>query len=73
MLDSSEQLPYKRLGGCDAVAAVARIGWAALADRGRGLAEGDEALVANETGGLTLRVKLSEAVLRGVALSHKGR
>jgi anaerobic selenocysteine-containing dehydrogenase len=39
----------------------------------RGLAEGDEALVANETGGLTLRVKLSEAVLRGVALSHKGR
>jgi anaerobic selenocysteine-containing dehydrogenase len=39
----------------------------------RGLAEGDEALVANETGGLPLRVTLSEAVPRGVALSHKGR
>ena len=39
----------------------------------RGLAEGDEALVANETGGLTPCVTLSEAVPRGVALSHKGR
>jgi anaerobic selenocysteine-containing dehydrogenase len=39
----------------------------------RGLAEGDEELVANETGGLPLRVTLSEAVPRGVALSHKGR
>jgi anaerobic selenocysteine-containing dehydrogenase len=39
----------------------------------RGLAEGDEALVANETGSLPLRVTLSEALARGVALSHKGR
>jgi anaerobic selenocysteine-containing dehydrogenase len=39
----------------------------------RGLAEGDEALVTNETGRLALRVTISEAVPRGVALSHKGR
>ena len=39
----------------------------------RGLAEGDDALVANETGRLALRVTLSEALPRGVALSHKGR
>jgi anaerobic selenocysteine-containing dehydrogenase len=39
----------------------------------RGLAEDDEALVANETGSLPLRVTLSEALSRGVALSHKGR
>jgi anaerobic selenocysteine-containing dehydrogenase len=39
----------------------------------RGLAEGDEALVANETGRLSLRVTLSEAISRGVALSPKGR
>ena len=39
----------------------------------RGLTEGDEALVANETGSLPLRVTLSEALSRGVALSHKGR
>jgi anaerobic selenocysteine-containing dehydrogenase len=39
----------------------------------RDLAEGDEALVANETGSLPLRVTLSEALPRGVALSHKGR
>jgi anaerobic selenocysteine-containing dehydrogenase len=39
----------------------------------RGLAEGDEALVANETGSLPLRVTLSEALQRGIALSHKGR
>ena len=39
----------------------------------RGLAEGDEALVANETGSLPLRVTLSETLLRGVAWSHKGR
>jgi anaerobic selenocysteine-containing dehydrogenase len=39
----------------------------------RGLAEGDEALVANETGCLPLRVTLSDALSRGVALSHKGR
>lgn len=39
----------------------------------RGLAEGDEVLVANETGCLSLRVTLSDVVPRGVALSHKGR
>jgi anaerobic selenocysteine-containing dehydrogenase len=39
----------------------------------RGLTEGDDALVANETGGLALRVTLSESLPRGVALSHKGR
>jgi anaerobic selenocysteine-containing dehydrogenase len=39
----------------------------------RGLAEGDDALVANETGSLPLRVALSETLLRGVAWSHKGR
>jgi anaerobic selenocysteine-containing dehydrogenase len=39
----------------------------------RGLAEGDEALVANETGSLPLRVTLSAALPRGVTLSHKGR
>jgi anaerobic selenocysteine-containing dehydrogenase len=39
----------------------------------RGLAEGDDVLVANETGSLSLRLALSEALPRGVALSHKGR
>lgn len=39
----------------------------------RGLAEGDQVLVANETGRLALRLTLSEAVPRGVALSLKGR
>ncbi len=39
----------------------------------RGLAEGDEAVVANETGRLRLRVSLSEAIPRGVAYSPKGR
>ena len=39
----------------------------------RGLAEGDEALVANETGGLRLHVTISDAVPRGVAYSPKGR
>ena len=39
----------------------------------RGLAEGDDALVTNETGCLPLRVTVSEVVPRGVALSHKGR
>lgn len=39
----------------------------------RGLAEGDQALVANETGRLVMRVTLTETVPRGVALSHKGR
>ena len=40
---------------------------------GRGLAEGDQVLVANETGRLVMRVTLTETVPRGVALSHKGR
>jgi anaerobic selenocysteine-containing dehydrogenase len=39
----------------------------------RGLSEGDEALLANETGSLKLRVRLSDDVPPGVALSHKGR
>ncbi|HZO82154.1 MAG TPA: molybdopterin-dependent oxidoreductase [Candidatus Binataceae bacterium] len=39
----------------------------------RGLVEGGEALVANEAGRLVLRVALTDAVPRGVALSHKGR
>jgi anaerobic selenocysteine-containing dehydrogenase len=39
----------------------------------RGLSEGDEAVLSNETGRLTLRVMLSEDVPPGVALSHKGR
>jgi anaerobic selenocysteine-containing dehydrogenase len=39
----------------------------------RSLAEGDEALVVNETGRLSLNVRLSDALPRGVALSHKGR
>jgi anaerobic selenocysteine-containing dehydrogenase len=39
----------------------------------RGLAEGDAALVSNETGQLSLSVSLSDALPRGVAVSHKGR
>jgi anaerobic selenocysteine-containing dehydrogenase len=39
----------------------------------RGLGEGDEAVVANETGSLTLLVTLSDLVPRGVAYSPKGR
>ncbi len=39
----------------------------------RGLAEGDEAVVANETGRLRLLVTVSDAVPRGVAYSPKGR
>jgi anaerobic selenocysteine-containing dehydrogenase len=39
----------------------------------RGLTEGDEVLVSNETGCLTLRATLSTAIPRGVALAHKGR
>jgi anaerobic selenocysteine-containing dehydrogenase len=39
----------------------------------RGLAEGDEAVVANETGRLQLMVTVSDAVPRGVAYSPKGR
>jgi anaerobic selenocysteine-containing dehydrogenase len=39
----------------------------------RGLLEGDDVCVANETDRLVLRVTLSEAVPRGVELSHKDR
>jgi len=39
----------------------------------RGLAEGDTAVMANETGSLHLLVTLSDAVPRGVAYSPKGR
>ena len=39
----------------------------------RGLGEGDEAVVANETGRLRLLVTLSDLVPRGVAYSPKGR
>ena len=35
--------------------------------------EGDDVLVANETGSLSLHLAFSEALPRGVALSHKGR
>ncbi|MGH7907275.1 MAG: molybdopterin dinucleotide binding domain-containing protein, partial [Candidatus Binataceae bacterium] len=37
------------------------------------LAEGDNALVENDTGRLILRVTLTDMAPRGVALSHKGR
>jgi anaerobic selenocysteine-containing dehydrogenase len=55
-----------------------RIGRATIAlhpddARERGLAEGDEAVVGNETGRLQLLVTLSDAVPRGVAYSPKGR
>lgn len=39
----------------------------------RGLREGDEALLSNETGQLKLRVSLSGDIPPGVALSYKGR
>jgi anaerobic selenocysteine-containing dehydrogenase len=39
----------------------------------RGLRAGDAATLANEMGKLTLQVKLSDEVPRGVALSYKGR
>ena len=57
---------------------AAHVGPAAIAMHpadaaGRGLAEGDQALVANETGRLVMRVTLTETLPRGVALSHKGR
>jgi anaerobic selenocysteine-containing dehydrogenase len=39
----------------------------------RNLVDGDDAIVANETGRLTLRVSVSDTVPRGVALTHKGR
>jgi anaerobic selenocysteine-containing dehydrogenase len=40
---------------------------------GRGLAEGDTALVRNSCGCLRLKVVISDEVPRGVALAHKGR
>jgi len=39
----------------------------------RGVRDGDEVLLANETGSLKLLVQLSDDVPPGVALSHKGR
>jgi anaerobic selenocysteine-containing dehydrogenase len=39
----------------------------------RGLAEGEDVLLANETGQLPARVILSDRLPRGVVLSHKGR
>jgi anaerobic selenocysteine-containing dehydrogenase len=56
----------------------ARIGRATIAlhpddAADRGLAEGDEADVRNDTGRVRLRVLLSDAVPRGVAYSPKGR
>ena len=39
----------------------------------RSLQDGDDAWVANETGRLEMRVVVSDAVPRGVALTHKGR
>jgi anaerobic selenocysteine-containing dehydrogenase len=39
----------------------------------RGLTDGDDVLVSNETGCLPLRVTLSTAIPRGVVLAHKGR
>ena len=39
----------------------------------RRLRDGDPVIVANETGRLNLRVVLSDAVPRGVALAHKGK
>jgi anaerobic selenocysteine-containing dehydrogenase len=39
----------------------------------RGLTEGDEVLLSNETGSLKLLVRISDDVPPGVALSHKGR
>ena len=39
----------------------------------RRLRAGDPVIVANETGRLNLRVVLSDAIPRGVALAHKGK
>ena len=38
-----------------------------------GLKEGDDAKLSNETGEIVLRVRLSDEIRPGVALSHKGR
>jgi anaerobic selenocysteine-containing dehydrogenase len=39
----------------------------------RSLLDGDDVVVVNETGRIEMRVRVSDAVPRGVALSHKGR
>ena len=39
----------------------------------RGLTEGDEVTLSNETGQVRMQVSLSKDIPRGVALSHKGR
>jgi anaerobic selenocysteine-containing dehydrogenase len=39
----------------------------------RRLRDGDDAVLANETGSLKMRVLVSDAAPRGVALAHKGR
>ena len=39
----------------------------------RGIADGDEVVLENQTGGLSLLASISESVPRGVALSPKGR
>jgi anaerobic selenocysteine-containing dehydrogenase len=39
----------------------------------RRLRDGDDAVLANETGRIKMRVRVSDAVPQGVALSHKGR
>lgn len=39
----------------------------------RGISEGEEVLLANETGRLAMQVTFAEEIPRGVALSHKGR
>ena len=41
--------------------------------RSLGLEDGGRALLANETGELTLQVSITDSVTRGVALTHKGR
>jgi anaerobic selenocysteine-containing dehydrogenase len=39
----------------------------------RGLAEGDQVVLSNGTGSLSMKVSLSDAIPRGVAVSPKGR
>ncbi len=41
--------------------------------RALGLGDGDAAIVSNRCGAIELRVRVSDVVARGVALSHKGR
>ena len=56
----------KRIGGAEVALNPADAG-------ARGLAAGDEVELANSTGRMRARVVLSEDVLPGVVLSHKGR